>query len=144
MSRSYFTDRDLGKRFPAILAESGIAVERHSDLFAQDGSDEQWLEHCGRTGSIGLTHNLRIRYVANELAAVKRFEVGLVVLMGHATTTDLAQNFVRTLPRLEALLDTLARPFIVKLYRPTPAELVGRPYASGRAELWFPNARSAD
>jgi hypothetical protein len=138
VSRIYFADRDLGKRFAGILAESGIAVERHVDLFAQDGSDEQWLEYCGTNGRIGLTHNLRIRYVANELAAVRRFKVGLVVLMGHATTTELAQSLVRTLPRLEALLETLIPPYIVKVYRPSPAELMRHPTASGRAELWFP------
>jgi hypothetical protein len=72
---------------PAILAESESLLSA------------TWLEHCGRNGRIGLTHNMRIRYVANELAAVKVFRVGLVVLMGHATTTELAQSFVRALVR---------------------------------------------
>ena len=44
MSRVYFTDRDLGKQFPRILAEAGIVVERHGDLFQPEGSDEEWLE----------------------------------------------------------------------------------------------------
>ena len=70
MSRVYFTDRDLGKRFPDILASAGLSVERHSDLFPADGTDEQWLEHCGKNGRIALSHNLRIRYTPNELAAV--------------------------------------------------------------------------
>ncbi|MFO1218721.1 MAG: hypothetical protein U1E89_10150 [Burkholderiaceae bacterium] len=138
MSRTYFSDRDLGKQFPSILADSGIAVERHKDFFAQDGSDEQWLEYCGKNARIGLTHNVRIRYVANELAAVRRFKVGLVVLMGHATTAGLARNFVRTVPRLEALLDTLTPPYIVEVYRPTPADILKDPSVPGRAELWFP------
>ena len=30
----FFTDRDLGIRFPEILAASGLAVKRHRDLFA--------------------------------------------------------------------------------------------------------------
>ena len=46
MNRVYFTDRDLGKQFPRILAEAGVAVERHADLFPPDASDEQWLEYC--------------------------------------------------------------------------------------------------
>ena len=41
MTRVYFTDRDLGKQFPRILAEAGIAVERHGDLFRPEGSDEE-------------------------------------------------------------------------------------------------------
>jgi hypothetical protein len=30
VSRTYFTDRDLGKQFPAILRAAGLAVERHA------------------------------------------------------------------------------------------------------------------
>jgi len=32
----FFTGRDLGIRFPEILAASGLAVKRHRDLFAPD------------------------------------------------------------------------------------------------------------
>lgn len=94
MSRVWFTDRDLGKQFPALLAAAGLTVERHGDLFAPDGSDEQWLEHCGTKGRIALSHNRRIRHVPNELAAVVRFDVSLIILMGQATTSELAHNFM--------------------------------------------------
>lgn len=56
MSRIYFTVRDLGKRFPEILVAAGLTVDRHHDLFPPDGSDEQWLEHCGRNGRIAITY----------------------------------------------------------------------------------------
>ena len=104
MSRVYFTDRDLGKQFPCILAEAGIVVERHGDLFQPEGSDEQWLEHCGTNGRIAVSHNSRIRYVPNELEAVKRFKVPLLILVGQVPSSELAHNFVRTLPRIEAFL----------------------------------------
>ena len=140
MSRVYFTDRDLGKQFPRILAEAGIAVERHGDLFQPEGSDEEWLEHCGTNGRIAVSHNSRIRYVPNELAAVKRFKVPLLILVGQATTAELAHNFVRTLPRIEAFLEGRSPPFIAKVYRATPAELAKSAAAPGRVELWFPKA----
>ncbi|MBK6471142.1 MAG: hypothetical protein IPF94_10470 [Betaproteobacteria bacterium] len=140
MSRVFFTDRDLGKQFPRILAEAGIVVERHGDLFQPDGSDEQWLEHCGTNGRIAVSHNSRIRYVPNELEAVKRFKVPLLILVGQATTTELAHNLVRTLPRVEAFLDGRSPPFIGKVYRATPAELAKSAVAPGRVELWFPKA----
>ena len=139
MSRIYFTDRDLGKQFPHLLAEAGLAVERHGDLFEPDGSDEQWLEHCGRQGRVAITHNSRIRYVPNELAAVLRFEVMLLVLVGKAPTAELARNFIRTLPRVEARLDALKRPAILKVYRPTPAQLLQSASAAGSVELWYPS-----
>lgn len=36
MSRVFFTDRDLGKRFPDILREAGLTVQRHVDHFPHD------------------------------------------------------------------------------------------------------------
>lgn len=138
MSRVYFTDRDLGKQFPRILAEAGIVVELHGDLFPPEGSDEEWLEHCGTKGRIAVSHNSRIRYVPNELEAVKRFKVPLLILVGRATTAELTHNFVRTLLRIEAFLEGRSPPFIGKVYRATPAELAKSAAAPGRVELWFP------
>jgi hypothetical protein len=138
--RVYFTDRDLGKQFPRILADAGIVVERHGDVFPPEGSDEQWLEHCGTKGRIAVSHNSRIRYVPNELEAVKRFKVPLLILVGQVTTAQLAHNFVRTLPRIEAFLDGRSPPFIGKVYRAMPAELAKSAAAPGRVELWFPKA----
>jgi hypothetical protein len=40
----FFTDRDLGKRFPEILANTGLSVERHDDVFPPDCPDETWLD----------------------------------------------------------------------------------------------------
>jgi hypothetical protein len=134
VSRLYFTDRDLGKQFPRILSDAGLSVERHADLFAPDGSDEQWLEHCGRNDRVAITHNSRIRYVPNELAAVIRFGVRLLVVVGHARTAELAHGFVRTVPRIEAMLDTQPPPFILKVYRPSPDS----PSSAGRVERWYP------
>lgn len=140
MNRVYFTDRDLGKQFPRILADAGVVVERHGDLFQPEGSDEEWLEHCGTKGRIAVSHNSRIRYVPNELEAVKRFKVPLLILVGQATTAELAHNFVRTLPRIETFLEGRSSPFIGKVYRATPAELAKSASAPGRVELWFPKA----
>lgn len=140
MTRVFFTDRDLGKRFPDILAAAGLTVERHHDLFAPDGSDEQWLEHCGDKDRIALTHNERIRYTPNELAAVIRFRVRLLIVIGKAPFPLLAENFVKTLPRIEALLDAQKPPYIAKVYRPTPGDLKRNPVSSGSIALWYPKS----
>ena len=92
MSRVYFTDRDLGKRFPEILTAAGLTVERHHDLFPPDGSDEQWLKHCGRNARIALTHNERIRYTPNELAAVIAHRVALLIVIGKVPLAELARD----------------------------------------------------
>jgi hypothetical protein len=138
VSRVWFTDRDLGKRFPEILAAAGLTVERHRDLFPPDGSDEQWLEHCGRNGRIGITHNERIRYTPNELAAVVEHLVALLVVVGKVPHAELAQNFVNTLPRIEAFVAAHQPPYIAKLYRPATTELARDAKAPGSVLLWYP------
>jgi hypothetical protein len=138
VSRIWFTDRDLGKQFPRILADAGLQVERHGDLFPPDGSDEQWLQHCGTAGRVAITHNSRIRYVPNELAAVKHFGVRLVVVVGKAPNAELAHHFVRSVRRIEAMLDAHPPPVILKVYRATPADLAQSPTAAGRVEVWYP------
>jgi len=127
LSRVYFTDRDLGKRFPEILAAAGLSVERHHDLFPPDGSDEQWLEHCGRNARVAITHNERIRYTPNELAAVVQHRVALLVVVGKAPLAELAHNFVASLPRIEKFLDEHDPPYIAKVYR-----------APASVSLWYP------
>jgi hypothetical protein len=72
LSLVFFTDRDLGKRFPEILASAGLSVKRHDDLFPPNCPDEQWLAHIGEAGWIAITHNARIRYTPNQRDAVIR------------------------------------------------------------------------
>jgi hypothetical protein len=138
VSRAWFTDRDLGKQFPRILASAGVPVRRHGDLFPPDGSDLQWLEHCGGQGLVAIMHDTRIRYRPNELAAVVRFNVQLVVVSGKVPTAELAHNFVNTIHRIEAMLDQQRPPLILKVYRPPEAELLVSPDAAGRVEVWLP------
>ncbi len=95
MSLVYFTDRDLGKRFPDILESGGLKVERHADHFAPDTPDEVWLEEIGKRGWIALTHDRRIRYKPNERDAVMRHRVALLVIVGSAPFAELAEAFVR-------------------------------------------------
>jgi hypothetical protein len=96
----FFTDRDLGKQFPEILRAAGLTVERHLNHFAPDEADEAWLKVIGERGWIALTHDGRIRYKPNELAAVMRYDVALLVIIGDAPYTELGRAFVATLPRV--------------------------------------------
>ena len=90
MSFVFFTDRDLGKRFPDILAAAGLSVQRHSDLFEPDCSDEEWLRAVGERGWIAVSHDRRIRYKPNELDAVVRHRVALLVVIGKVPVPLLA------------------------------------------------------
>lgn len=138
MNVVYFTDRDLGKRFPEILRSNGLTVERHADHFAPDTPDEAWLATIGERGWIGLTHDRRIRYKPNERAAVMRHGVGLLVIVGAAPFPELARSFVASLPSIDHFLHRHKPPFIAKVFRPSPAETARRSIAPGRVELWYP------
>jgi hypothetical protein len=141
LSRVFFTDRDLGKQFPAILAKAGLKVERHYELFPPDGSDEQWLEYCGKNKRIAITHDQRIRHKVNEREAVMRYGVALLVVIGKAPFPELAKSFVATLPKIESFLSGREPPFIAKIYRASPAALARNPLARGDIEQWYSKIR---
>lgn len=138
MTRVFFTDRDLGKQFPAILRNAGIIVERHDDHFPPDTPDDVWLREVGQKRWIVLTHDKRIRYKRNELEAVLSSGVAMLVIIGKAPYHELARSFVATFSRVEAFLDNTSPPFIAKLYRASARELVHDAMAAGRVELWYP------
>lgn len=137
MSRTFFTDRDLGKRFPAILRDAGILVEEHGSHFAPNARDDEWLPIVGAKGWLVLTHDKRIRYKVNECAAVMAHGIGMLVIIGAAPYPELARAFVATYPRIEAFLDAAQRPFIAKVYRAPAGDLPKNPEAPGRVELWL-------
>ena len=114
----FFTDRDLGKRFPSILLEAGLDVRRHADHFAPDCPDEDWLKKVGASGWIAITHDARIRYKPNEKLAVLTHGVRLLVIVGDAPFPELARNFVATHDRVQAFVASHRAPWIAKVYRP--------------------------
>jgi hypothetical protein len=138
LTRVYFTDRDLGKQFGAVLMAGGLTVERHADHFAHNTPDEVWLAEVGQRGWIALTHDSRIRYKPTERDAVMRHGVALLVIVGKTPFPALARSFVTTLPHIERFLDRYRPPFIAKVYRPSPSDAARRDVSPGRIELWFP------
>ena len=133
MSVVYFTDRDLGRRFPEILRAAGLTVERHDDHFDPQTPDVEWLEEIGNREWIAVSRDKRIRYKPNERDAVIRHRVGLLLVVGKAPFAAFAENFVETLPKIERFLESHPPPFIAKIYRPSPGER----RQGGRIELWY-------
>lgn len=126
----FFTDRNLGKQFPNSLIKAGIKVEKHGDHFKDNAKDEEWLAEIGKRGWYALTHDRRIRYKPNENNAVKKFQVGLFVLVGKLPFSKLAENFILTLPKIQKFIDKNPRPFIAKIYYSYKAN------KSGSVEMW--------
>jgi hypothetical protein len=141
VSRVYFTDRDLGKQFPARLRAAGLQVEWFFDHFGDSTPDTEWLSVVGARQWVVVTHDARIRYKANELAAEVQHRVAMLLVVGHAPYPQLAEHFVHTLPRIETFVDANRPPYIAKVLRPTPKELARRADAPGRIDLWYPPQR---
>jgi hypothetical protein len=138
LSVVFFTDRDLGLRFPEILRAAGLSVERHRDHFAPDCADEVWLADIGARRWVAVTHDRRIRYKPNELAAIRRHSIQLLVVVGKAPFPQLAASFVNTTPKIIEFLEHHPAPVIAKVYRAPAAELLRDAGAPGRVERWFP------
>ncbi len=135
---TFFTDRDLGTRFPEILANAGLTIVRHRDRFPPDCDDETWLEAVGKAGWIAVSHDSKIRYKPNELDAVRRHGVRLLVVIGKAPLSELAENFARAAPRIRVFVAEHRAPWIAKVYRPSPKDLKRNPAAAGDVVLWYP------
>jgi hypothetical protein len=134
----FFTDRDLGNRFPDTLSAAGLHVERHRDHFAPTTPDEEWLAVIGAKRWVAITHDSRIRYKPNELEAVIRHNVRLLVVVGKAPFPELAKNFVATMPKIDRFLAGHIPPLIAKVYRPSQADLKFNADAGGDVSLWYP------
>ena len=136
MTPVFFTDRDLGRRFPSILLDAGIRVERHEDHFRHNTPDEVWLAEVAARNWYVLTHDKRIGRNPLEIAAVMDHGCGLFVVIGKAPMPLLARNVVATMPRILAFIRRHEPPYIAKIHRPVhcPDEQLGsRP---GKVVLW--------
>lgn len=136
MNAVYFTDRDLGKQFPAILEQAGLNVQRHDQHFAPETPDEQWLRAVGQRGWIAITHDRRIRYKPNEIRAVETYRVALLVVVGRAPFPELARSFVATRSRIEGFIARHTPPYIAKVYRAASEGTLSESVTAGRIELW--------
>jgi hypothetical protein len=108
----------------------------HHDHFAHDTEDDIWIREVARQGWIALTHNQRIRYTPNEIKAVFDSRLAMIVLVGHATTVELAVNFVNTLSKIEEFLQQHTPPYIAKVHRPSPGHGGRQGAAAGRIAMW--------
>ncbi|HEX4953412.1 MAG TPA: hypothetical protein VF017_08470 [Thermoanaerobaculia bacterium] len=101
----FFTDRDLGKQFPGILAESGLRVERYFDHFQSDRvADEDWLAFVAHKGWVAISHDDNIRRDPVAVATVLAHGGRLFIVRGELTTAQLAELFLSALPAVRSIL----------------------------------------
>lgn len=78
------------------LTEAGIAFVAHHDRFAHDAPDSDWLSAAADQGWLVVTRDQRIRYRANELAAMQRAQLHVFVFtQGGLTGAETGDILVR-------------------------------------------------
>ena len=118
----------MGRRiFAEALRAANLRVEVHDDHFAQAEKDEVWLRQVGVKGWVAITCDQGIRYRQRELSAV--LDSGLRTLVfsrGHFTATEMAEAFMRALPRIVDLIESSPGPFIATITRKGELQVIVR------------------
>jgi hypothetical protein len=124
----FFLDRNLGtKQVANALRLASAVVEIHNDHFPPGADDEEWLPEVGRRGWIVLTKDDRIRYRTPERIALMKARVALFALAsGNLRGEEMAQAFVKALPRMHRFLAKYHPPFIARVTRSGAVSMVLR------------------
>jgi len=95
-----------------------VKVEIHDQHFPQNALDEDWLTEVGRRGWIVLTKDDRIRYRPAELEAYRRNKVRVFIFgSGEMKAQEMADAFVRALPKISRLVRNKPAPFFARISR---------------------------
>jgi predicted nuclease of predicted toxin-antitoxin system len=123
---TFFLDRTLGKNvFASLLRDAGVSVEIHDDHFPPDAPDAIWLREAGRRSWIVVTNDRRIRYRPIELAALRASKVRVFAFtQGNLTGPEMADVFLRALPKIRRTLRKIRGPFIASISRHAEVRLL--------------------
>jgi predicted nuclease of predicted toxin-antitoxin system len=115
----FFIDRALeSKRLLQALKESGAIIERHSDHFAPDTIDTEWLPVVSQKGWVILTKDARIGRNPLEVMAIANAKASVFILWsGNLPSQEVAALFSDIVSKLEKFALNNASPFIAKVYK---------------------------
>lgn len=100
------------------LNEARIGFVAHHAQFAHDTPDETWLAAAAHQGWLVVTRDQRIRYRANELAAMKRARLHVFVFtQGGLTGVETGSILVRCHPAMLRQAAQVAPPAFFSLTR---------------------------
>lgn len=100
------------------VRQSGVTVEIHDDHFPQNVQDEDWISDVGKRGWVVLTKDDRIRYRPAALDAYRRHKVRVFVFgSGEMKGQEMAEAFVKALPKIARFALTKTAPFFARISR---------------------------
>ena len=108
-----FFDENFGrKKIKELLQGVDARVEVHADHFETGTEDAEWIPEVTKRGWIILSFDRRIRYKANERAAIREHRARVFFLTAAETTAEQAAQIVRAaIPRIEKLVQETHAPF---------------------------------
>lgn len=114
-----FIDRDLwSHRLDAALRAAGIAFVAHRDRFPDDTPDAEWIAAVAGLGWVIVTRDRRIRYRANEAAAVRRGRLHMFALTsGNVSATETAAIVVKAWPAIQRAVAATPPPMMWSITR---------------------------
>jgi hypothetical protein len=115
----FFTDENLGRHtVPEALRRAEEQVITFHERFSSGTRDQVWLPEVGRNGWILLTKDSRIRYRQNEMQALLSSKTRSFVLVStNLPGSEIAQIFVKALPRMKRLCQLECSPFIAHVHK---------------------------
>lgn len=122
----FFVEHSLGGKVIAeALLQAGARVERHVDHFPQNAKDCEWLPEVGKRGWVLLPKDKHIRTRGIERPALLDAKVAALFLTsGNLQAAEMAEAFVKALPRMLETIATVLRPFIARVSRAGEVELM--------------------
>ena len=122
----FFIDRALGNRtVPRILRNAGFLVQIHSNHFAHDAPDIEWLTEAGKRGWVVLSKDKAIRKRRIEREALLNANVAAFILTsGNLTGEEMGKIFVRARSRMLRCLSKYQRPFMAAVTRDGKVKLI--------------------
>ena len=123
----FFIDRSLGsKKVPDKLREAGLNIELHTEHFAPDAPDVEWLVKCGEENWVALAKDKAIKRNELEKRALFNAKIAAFFLTsGELSGEEMAQAIIKALRKIADHLQNQKRPFIARI---TP---------QGKVELWI-------
>lgn len=130
----FFLDRTLGKNvFADALRKANLEVRIHDEHFSAGEKDETWLRDVGQWRWVVVTNDKKIRYRHNELAALLRNAVrAFVFTSGNLTGKEMAEVFLKALPKISRLLEKHQEAFVATISRAAAVRIVSIGIAPGR------------
>lgn len=114
-----FIDRDIwSHRLDAALRAADIAFVAHRERFPDDTPDAEWIAAAAGHGWVIVTRDRRIRYRANEAAAVRRGRLHLFSLTsGNVSAAETATIVVKAWPAIQRAVASTEPPMMWSITR---------------------------